>query len=270
MADCRPIGVFDSGVGGLTVWSQIVSQLPYESTIYLADSKHCPYGPRQTQEIIALSVGIIRFLLARGCKMVVVACNTASAAALTTVRARFSVPIIGLEPATKPAALATKTGHIGVLATEGTLNGSLFKNTAQVYASGVTVHRQVAHGLVALAESGQLSGVLPETLLQQYLQPMLAAGIDQLVLGCTHYPFFIPLIRQIAGDRVTILDPAEAVARQVSRLLSQHSLSCASSSTPTHKFCTTGAPQILQKLLATIGYSPGRVEQVAWTDSRLY
>jgi len=269
MIDNRPIGVFDSGVGGLTVWRQMVKLLPHESTIYVADGANCPYGPKDPQTIVSLSTEITRFLLAQQCKMIVVACNTASAAALWALRAQFSVPFVGMEPAVKPAARATRTGHIGVLATEGTLQGDLFNHTTQQYARDVIVHRQVAHGLVALVEAGEFSGRRTENLLRHYLRPMQAEGIDQLVLGCTHYPFLIPAIERVVGKTVSIIDPAEAVARQVQRILTQLEQAAAANSVPQHRFFSTGTPDTLQRILAKIDAPPCTVESLAWCDGRL-
>ncbi|MFQ5578838.1 MAG: glutamate racemase [Anaerolineae bacterium] len=269
MADNRPIGVFDSGVGGVTVWAQIAARLPAEATVYLADGAHCPYGPRPPAEVIALSTGITRFLLAQNCKMVVVACNTASAAALLSLRSRFAVPVVGMEPAVKPAALATQSGHIGILATHGTLNGSLFNNTSRAYAANVTIHAQTAHGLVELVESGKASGARAETLLRQYLEPMLAAGVDQLVLGCTHYPFLIPVIQTIVNGRAAIHNPAEAVARQVSRLLARHALAAAPEAGAEHHFFSTGNPRRLKRLLVELGRPAAVVAPAVWRAGRL-
>lgn len=261
MSNNYPIGLFDSGVGGITVWSELITLLPQESTIYVADSYHCPYGPRKADEITALSLAIADFLTQKGCKLVVVACNTASAAALTQLRAEFSIPIVGIEPAVKPAALATKSGHIGILATEGTFEGLLFKTTSKTYAKDVMVHQQVAHGLVALIESGTLAGPALDKLLQQYLEPMLVAKVDQLVLGCTHYPFVIPAIEDLVGSQMTVINPAQAVAKQVRRLLAQNS-QLATNKTVEHTFYSTGEGAVLQKLLGLVGFEGAEVMKV--------
>ena len=191
-----------------------------------------------------------------------VACNTASAAALESLRAEFEVPIVGMEPALKPAAKATQTGHVGVLATVGTLNGSLFKKTAQRHASGVEVHIQVGEGLVEQVEAGQLDTPETEALLRQYLEPMLAANVDQIALGCTHYPLLLPLIQRIVTDRVQIIDPAQAVARQVQRTLMLHNLETAAGCVAWHRFFTTGQPQPLQNLASLFSRQPVNVTQV--------
>ncbi len=251
MSDPRPIGLFDSGVGGLSVWRAVVERLPNEATIYFADSAHCPYGPRPTEEVKALSTVITRFLLSQECKLIVVACNTASAAALDFLRAEFDVPIVGMEPAIKPAAEQTQTGHVGVLATAGTLQGNLFQNTSRHYGNGVQVHEQVGEGLVEQVEAGRLDSPETEALLRQYLNPMLAAGVDRIALGCTHYPLLIPLIEQIVAGRAVVIDPAHAVARQVARVLEKHNLAATipADVIPVHKFYSTGSSGLLQNLV---------------------
>lgn len=270
MADNRPIGIFDSGVGGLTVWLQLTALMPFEPTVYVADSFNCPYGPKGAETIIQLSRAITRFLLARQCKLIVVACNTASAAALSALRAEFDVPIVGLEPAVKPAAQATQTGHIGVLATEGALQGQLFRQTSRSYAANVTVHEQVGHELAVLVEAGRLTDPYTEAVLRRYLEPMLDAKVDQLALGCTHYPFLIPLIKKIVADRMTVIDPAAAVARQVSRVLAQHNLPAQSNAAPLeHRFYSTGNPETLKTMLALCGYSADGVGALAWAAGQL-
>jgi glutamate racemase len=254
MSNAQPIGLFDSGVGGLSVWRAVVNYLPSEATIYFADSAHCPYGSRATEEVKALSSAITRFLLSHNCKLIVVACNTASAAALDSLRSEFNVPIVGMEPAIKPAAQQTQTGHVGVLATAGTLQGDLFQNTSRHYANGVQVHVQVGEGLVEQVESGQLDSPQTEALLRQYLAPMLVAGVDQIALGCTHYPLLIPLIEQIVAGQATVIDPAQAVARQVARVLEKYNLGTTASpkSPPMHKFYSTGSPETLQHLIEKV------------------
>ena len=244
MTGSRPIGFFDSGVGGLSIWREVTQRLPHQPTVYLADNAYCPYGSRSSEQIQARALAITRFLLdEHDCRLIVVACNTASAAALTMLRERFSVPFAGIEPAIKPAAQATRTGHVGVLATLGTFQGSLFQNTSRRYAHGVHLHLQIGHGLVEQVESGQLHDPVTGQLLRQYLEPMLAAGVDQIVLGCTHYPFLLPLMRQLVDGQVHIIDPAPAVARQVESLLAAQTTQLPAPldwSLPAHKFYTTG------------------------------
>lgn len=248
-----PIGIFDSGLGGLSVWRELVRTLPQESTIYYADSIHCPYGSKSPEEIIRLSGHITDYLIAQGCKLVVVACNTATAAAIDHLRAHYAVPFVGMEPAVKPAALDTQTGHIGVLATAGTFRGSLYRETTRRYAATVQVHIQVGEGLVELVERGEQNSALARALLHRYLDPMLDAGIDQLVLGCTHYPFLRPLIEEIVGAGVRVIDPAPAVARQVQRRLAEGDMLTASEEPGTYRFVPTGDPGLMQKMLQSLG-----------------
>ncbi|MCK6625731.1 MAG: glutamate racemase [Anaerolineae bacterium] len=263
MTDSRPIGLFDSGVGGLSVWREVVRRMPHEATLYFADSAHCPYGPRPAAEVQALSAAITRFLLTHEAKLIVVACNTASAAALETLRAEFDVPIVGMEPALKPAAEATRTGHVGVLATEGTLNGYLFKNTSERHARNIEVHMQVGEGLVELVEKGQLDAPETEALLRHYLEPMLAANADQLALGCTHYPLLLPLIERVVAGRAAVIDPAQAVARQVQRVLRQRGLETERGCVGHHHFFTTGQPEPLQTLAAIFSQQRAKISRVS-------
>jgi glutamate racemase len=265
MPDSRPIGLFDSGVGGLSVWQEVVHHLPHEASLYFADSAHCPYGSRPVDEVRALSAAITRFLLAQQVKLIVVACNTASAAALEYLRAEFDLPIVGMEPALKPAAIATQTGHVGVLATAGTLNGTLFKNTTQRHAHGVEVHVQVGQGLVELVESGQLDTPETEALLRHYLEPMLAAGADQIALGCTHYPLLMPVIERVVAGRSQVIDPAQAVARQVQRVLELHRLEALPNSVAWHRFYTTGQPEPVEQLVAQLSRQQVKVISVEIT-----
>ena len=246
MTELQPLGLFDSGIGGLSIWREVVRQLPGESTIYLADNAYCPYGSRPIDQIQSRAQAIGRFLLSRNCKLVVIACNTASAAALELLRARFDVPFVGIEPAIKPAAQATQTGHVGVLATVGTIQGPLFQNTTRRFANGVQVHLQIGQGLVEQVEAGQFNGPVTEQLLHQYLDPMLVAGADQIVLGCTHYPLLMPLIQHVVGGRAQIIDPAPAVARQGRHLLKAQAnplpqtAATAKPHLPSYEFYTTG------------------------------
>ena len=216
------IGLFDSGVGGLSVTREIMRQLPACPLIYLADQSHAPYGPRPLAEIRGFTGGITRFLLAQGAQVIVVACNTASAAALHWLRREFpDVPFVGMEPALKPAAERTRTRHVGVLATAATFQGELFASLVERYAADVVVHTQVCAQLVPLVEAGELDSPQARAAVAGYLAPLAAAGIDELVLGCTHYPFLRPLIDEVVGPDVEVIDPARAVAQQVGRVLAQ-------------------------------------------------
>ena len=224
MADPRPIGVFDSGVGGLSVLREIIRRLPHEDVVYVADTIHCPYGPRPLEEIRRLSYAVTRFLLAQEAKLIVVACNTASAAALRWLRQRFDVPFVGMVPAVKPASTQTHTGVVGVLATPATVQGDLYAEVVRRFASNVRVVQSTGAGLVEAVEAGRLEDAETEALLRRHLAPLTAAHADTIVLGCTHYSFLRPLIRRVVGPEVTILDPAPAVARQTERVLRAQAL----------------------------------------------
>lgn len=220
-----PVGIFDSGIGGLSVVDAIVRLLPEERLIYFGDTARIPYGTKSPDTIREYAAQITRFLLEQGCKAIVVACNTASAPALPYLRAQWpEVPIIGMEPAVKPGAQATQTGKVGVLATRGTLQSERYATLMTRFASHVQVVENPCIGLVELIEQGQFDSPEIEALLRSIVPPMLQQGVDTLVLGCTHYPFVEPLIRRIAGDQVTIINPAPAVARQLERLLRERNL----------------------------------------------
>lgn len=220
----RPIGFFDSGVGGTSIWKEVVDLLPHEDTIYLADSKHAPYGTKAKEDIIALSVKNTEILLKRHCKLIVVACNTATTNAISLLRQKYSVPFIGIEPAIKPAALHSKTKKVGVLATKGTLSSALFQNTSKMHASGIEVVEREGKGLVELIEAGKANSKETRALLEHYLSPMLAAKIDSLVLGCTHYPYLIPLLREMLPENIQIIDSGFAVAKQTKAVLEKKAL----------------------------------------------
>jgi len=274
------IGFFDSGVGGLSVWRAVRRRLPGCSTLYVADNAHCPYGPRPAEQVRRYSAGITRFLLAQGADLVVVACNTASAAALQWLRAHVATPFVGMEPAVKPAAQVTRTGHVGVLATHGTVEGDLFRNTSARYANGVVVHTYVGDGLVECVEAGRADTPEAEQLLQRYVVPMLEAGVDCLVLGCTHYAFLTPALQRILPATVTVVDAAEAVARQVERRLLEvtSALPAAVRSgdpddpaiTVRHRFFTTGTPDVLTALLRSELDRTPEVQRLVWRNGRLY
>lgn len=216
-----PIGVFDSGVGGLSVVRQLLAELPQESLMYYADSERAPYGNKEKKEVIGFSRNISEFLQTNGAKLIVVACNTATGIAISHLRNTFSIPFVGMEPAIKPAALASKTGKIGVLATANTFEAEHFNRTKVLYANDVEVVMAIGEGLVELIELGQASSIEAKNLLKNYLMPMVDEGIDQLVLGCTHYPFLLPLIHEIIPPEIQIHDPAPAVAKQVRWILDE-------------------------------------------------
>lgn len=223
MSNKNPIGLFDSGVGGTSIWKEVHALLPNESTIYLADSKNAPYGQKTEEEIIALSKKNTEILLNNNCKIIIVACNTATTNAIKVLRATYDIPFIGIEPAIKPAALHTKTQKIGILATQGTLNSALFHQTVALY-SDVKVVEQIGYELVQLIESGAIHSEKMTQLLKDYLLPMVAEGIDYLVLGCTHYPYLIPQIKQIIPNHIKIIDSGEAVAKQTKHILEVNNL----------------------------------------------
>lgn len=237
----QPIGVFDSGIGGLSVANAIYSLLPTESMVYFADTGRVPYGPRPKEEIRQFSHDITAYLLAQGCKIIVVACHTATGAALEYLRHTWpDVTFVGMEPAVKPAAAATRNNRVGVLATLSTIRSERYIQLMQRYTVGLHVMEDPCLGLVPLIESGALDAPETETLLRTVLAPMLDSGIDTLVLGCTHYPFVLPTIRRIVGDAVTIIDPAPAVARQVAHLLHQHQLANDTAAPPHYSFTASG------------------------------
>lgn len=241
MSHHRPIGVFDSGVGGLSVWQEIVRRLPYEDTIYLADQAHVPYGDRSLVDVRGCCEAITRFLVEQGAKIVVVACNTASAAALYFLRRSFAhVPFVGMEPAVKPAVERSQSGVVAVIATSATFQGELFESLLERYAHDVQVLTQVCPGLVEAVEAGALDEPSTEILLRECLTPLIDSGIDQLVLGCTHYPFLRPTIERVVGDGISIIDPAPAVARQTARVLKEMDCRAGRGSVGRHTFFTTG------------------------------
>ncbi len=220
----QPIGVFDSGIGGTSILREIVKLLPSEDFIYLADSANAPYGQKSSETIIDLCKKNVEFLLEKDCKLIVVACNTATTNAISILRETYDVPFIGIEPAIKPAALQTQTKKVGVLATKGTLSSALFNSTSKLYASGIKVFEQEGTGLVKLIESGLAKSNEVRNLLEQFLRPMLKEGIDCLVLGCTHYPYLIPALKEILPNNVKIVDSGLAVAQQTKSVLKKNGL----------------------------------------------
>jgi glutamate racemase len=220
----QPIGVFDSGVGGISVLRHIRGLLPREDLLYFADSKHAPYGSKTPEFIRERAFALSDFLIEKGAKALVVACNTATAAAIEDLRKRYKIPIIGMEPAVKPAAAATKTGVVGVLATVGTLKSAQFAALLESYGKGVTVVTEGCPGLVECIERGELATYGTRKLLESYLKPLLDAGADTIVLGCTHYPLVRPLIEKIVGKEITLIDTGAAVARQLQKRLAEQDL----------------------------------------------
>jgi glutamate racemase len=247
MDNNQPIGIFDSGIGGTSIWKEIHNLLPNEKTIYLADSKNAPYGQKSKKEIIALSIKNTDLLLKMGCKLIVVACNTATTNAIRELRENYDVPFIGIEPAIKPAVANSKTQIIGILATQGTLNSELFNKAAEMFRNTKIVE-QVGHGLVQLIENGDMHSPEMTKLLNSYLTPMIEANIDYLVLGCSHYPYLIPQIKNIVPDHIQIIDSGRAVAKQTQNILrEQVGLSSTTSNEAT--FYTNTNPKVLEGIL---------------------
>lgn len=245
----QPIGIFDSGVGGTSVFKEIKALLPHEHTIYLADSFNAPYGGKSKKEIIDLSVKNTELLIQKGCKLIVVACNTATTNAISVLRDAFDIRFIGIEPAIKPAALSTQTKAIGILATKGTLSSELFHKTTDLYSHGIKVIEQVGEGIVSLIEEGKTDSEDMTVLLQTYLKPMIAADIDYLVLGCTHYPYLIPLLLEMLPNHVKIIDSGQAVARQTKAVLEQHHLLNTQTLIGNSQFYTNGNVDVLKDIL---------------------
>lgn len=266
-----PIGVFDSGVGGLSVLRAIRQQIPQQPVIYLADQAHVPYGQRSLLEVRAFSEEITRFLLSQAARLVVVACNAASAAALHHLRLAFpQVLFVGMEPAVKPAAEQTRTGVVGVLATPATFQGELYASVVERFAQGVRLLQDTCPGLVKQIEAGQLDTPATRAILERALIPMLAEKIDTIVLGCTHYPFVIPLIQEIAGPGVRVIDPAPAVARQAGRLLQAAGLQADPlGALGSVRIYTSADPVALQALLPSLLGCTTPVQQAVWRGSKL-
>lgn len=221
----NPIAVYDSGVGGLSVLRALLEQLPYENFLYFGDQANVPYGDRSLHELRDLAESVTQFFIAQKVKIIVIACNTASAAALKYLREIYPDQVfVGMEPAVKPAAEQTHTHKVGVLATPSTLHGELYASVVERFAAGVEIFQSTCPGLVAQIEKGNLDGKETLQILHDALDPMLTEGVDSIVLACTHFPFVIPQIEEIVGDRATVIDPAPAIARQTARVLKQYEL----------------------------------------------
>lgn len=254
------IGVFDSGVGGLSVLKHIRQTLPCARLIYAADSAHVPYGDKSVHYIEQRAITLTRFLISQGADAIVIACNTATAAAAATLRQNFKCPIIGMEPAVKPAVAATQSGVVGVLATIGTLESARFAALLERYAGDVEIVTQGCPGLVEQVEAGDLHGIRTRELVERYVAPLLSMGADTLILGCTHYPFLGRLIREVAGESVTLIDTGEAVSRHLQRRLLGELPACKSSSSDESagqvQFFTSGDP-----------VQAGRIMSVLWDNA---
>ena len=249
MKDNAPIGIFDSGVGGTSIWREIHELLPLENTIYLADSKNAPYGYKTSEEITTLSIKNTKTLLSMGCKIIVVACNTATTNAISTLRKTFDIPIIGIEPAVKPAAMQTTSKTIGILATKGTLSSILFHKTSSKFTKDIEVIEVVGEGLVPLIETGRMESEETMQLLQKYTKPMVEADIDYLVLGCSHYPYLIPQLKEILPSHIQILDSGKAVAKNTEATLAALDLLRKENTNPKLQFYTNTTTDIIEYLL---------------------
>lgn len=266
------IGIFDSGTGGLSVFREIFRIFPGENYLYWSDNAFCPYGDKPREFIIDRARAITDFMLENGADIIVVACNTATAAAINVLRAEYPVKFIGMEPAVKPAAAITRTGVVGVLATAGTLAGEKYHLALSRLAPGVKVVEHVGRGFVELVENGVTSGPQAEAVVSASLQPLLDAGADVIVLGCTHYPFLSDVIKKIAGPGVAVIDPAPAVARHLAEVMQEEGL-LSSDGTPPDAGClsscgvlppsgerlpanvrlfSSGSPETLQKLFKSL------------------
>ncbi len=267
MSPENPIGVFDSGVGGLSVLREIRRLLPHEALLYVADSAHVPYGEKSREFIAARAITISEFFIRQQAKAIVVACNTATSAAVETLRACFDVPIIAMEPAIKPAAEKTRSRIIGVLATNGTLKSERFANLHARHNNGVEIVVQPCSGWVELVERGDLSSAIALALVSRYVTPLIEKGADTLVLGCTHYPFLRELIQAVAGDAVVIIDPSPAVARELQRRLQLQQLLNQQSSAGEEQFWTSGEPTLTTQTLSLLWNSTVTLKHLPETNS---
>jgi glutamate racemase len=253
MGSSGPLGAFDSGVGGLSVLRQIRTLLPTEDLVFVADSGHVPYGNKSRQFIKDRALAISRFLIEQGAKAIVVACNTATAVAVDTMRSSFPpMPVVGMEPAVRPAVAATKTGVIGVLATVGTLDSARFAGLLDRFAQGVTVETRSAPGLVEAIESGDVNGQGARALVERYTRPLIEANADTIVLGSTHYHFVRELVADVVGPQITVIETGHAVAKQVQRVLDAGGLLRSSEALGTERFWTSGDPELGTKVISSL------------------
>ncbi len=262
MNDARTIGVFDSGVGGLSVLHHIRAALPAARLIYVADSGHVPYGDKPAAYIERRALAITQFLVDRGAEAIVVACNTATAAAITALRVRHALPIVGMEPAVKPAVAATRSGVVGVLATVGTLESARFAALLDKYAGDVEIVTQGCPGLVEEIERGNLRNAEARALVERYTVPLLARGADTLILGCTHYPFLAPLIREVAGASVALVDTGAAVARELKRRIASELQGTEASGTALTQFWTSGNAEKASRIISLLWGEAVRTERL--------
>ena len=250
MASNFPIGLFDSGVGGLSIYNEIKNSMPNESTIYIADNLNAPYGKKAESEIIQLSIKNTQKLVDLRCKLIIVACNTATTNAIEILRKKFNIPIVGIEPAIKPAMLETKSNNIGVLATEKTLSSNLFLQTSDRFSKGINIHEQIGFDLVKIIEENGINEELLIPKLREYIEPMLEKNIDHLVLGCTHYYYLMYLLKKILPNGVKILDSSRAVTKRVKNLLKDYNIDSNTSKTKNIFLCT-GNDNVIKKFLSS-------------------
>ena len=266
--DARPIGVFDSGVGGLSILRQIRSLLPREDVLFLADQDHVPYGIRSLDEVRRFCHGITDFLLEESAKLVVVACNTASAAALRKLRENYpDVSFVGMEPAVKPAAKSTRSRIVGVLATQATFQGELFASVVERFAQDVIVIEQTLPNLVRRIEAGDLDGPLTREILHEYVAPLIAKGADTLVLACTHYPFIIPALKELVGPEVQVIDPSPAIARQTMRVLGHTNLNAPLDQIGRVSYYSSGDPEHMRRMVKRLLGEDVQIRPLGWTDN---
>lgn len=252
MNNTQPIGLFDSGIGGTTIWRSLHNLLPNENTLFLGDSKNAPYGQRTKEEIIQLSKKNVEWLLSHNAKAIIVACNTATTNAISELRSSYDIPIIGIEPAIKPAATNTKTGKVGVLATQGTLNSKKYAEAQTLYPN-IEFINQIGFKIVQLIEDGQLYSEELELLLRSYINPMIEKGVDYLVLGCTHYPYLLPILNKFLPEHITVIDSGDAVAKHTYKILKEANLLKTDNLPGYSKFYTNKNVDILQSFIADFG-----------------
>jgi glutamate racemase len=263
-ANDAPIGMFDSGVGGLSVLREVRRELPFEDLLYVADSAHAPYGDKPAPYIEQRALAVSGFLIEQGAKALVVACNTATGVAVAALRGRFAVPIIGIEPAIKPAVALTKSGVVGVLATSQTIASRKFERLVETVRGNATILAQPCPGLVELIELGTLSSGETRESVRQYVAPLLAKGADTLVLGCTHYPFVADVIRSLAGPDVQVIDPARAVAKEVRRRLGEQGLLASPGRQSTLLFYTNGPSGRFREFVERVGFEGVELRDFTW------
>lgn len=247
----KPIGVMDSGIGGLSIWKELVKELPDESTIYFADNKNCPYGPKSLEEIHQLAENVVKFLISQNVKLILVACNTITVSVIDRLREKFNIPFVGVEPATKVAVENTKTGNIGILATKGTFRGNLFNETKEKFGGNTNIHLQIGDGLVEMVETNSVNTKASQKLVQNYIDFFLQNNVDQVALGCTHYPFLKESLIKLSENKINFIDPAEAVVKQLRRILENENL-LSDSNDVKHQIFSSGKITDLKNLIPQI------------------